>query len=481
MDITYNGLSTSNGNLVTFTDIPNILKVEDDNTGGYATITLTFSGDISQLGEGYISILGETITGVLTYAEATNKNFFMSSSPTSVAASVTKALRNCPVIISNMVVKNDGNQVILKARSIGALFASFSDYFNTDIPSNYMSSVIVDGYSNGTLNGSLINVDVFSDGEYITSLEKNMYNGECAFNVSPVLTTFAEIGKTKPYTFSVSSIDLNGTYSSIETLNTNYISVGYMCNQGSKFIPLIYNGIVIAQNVSRGSQTGVYNHMPLYVYQMDSIPVSFYEDNLGGMNINIYYLNSAHEVIGSGSTEWHNTMSDKHLWDLNIVLDPTKTGSAFYIDIELGSSANTLRYNVIKPLKATEYSQRIYWRNSYGGVSFFDMTGQRSETREAEITTYQKNIFDYYDSPMNELEKVYDNDIKYSITLKSHLFEHDGKYIFNDLMQSPLVWTIINGEQYAIILDSVSVDEVENNDIYEATIKWHLSQEPSII
>ena len=466
MDITYNGLSTSNSKLVTFTDIPNILKVEDDNTGGFATITLTFSGDISQIGEGYISILGETVNGVLTYQEATNKNFFMSSSPTSTAASVAKALRNCPTIITNMVVKHSGSQVILKARSIGALFSSFPDYYDTDIPSNYMTSTAVDGYSNGTLNGSLINVDVFSDGEYVTSLEKNMYNGECAFNVSPVLTTFAEIGKTKPYTFSISSIDLNGTYSAIETLNTNYISVGFMCNQGSKFIPLIYNGIVIAQNVSRGSQTGVFNAMPSYIYQMDSIPVSFYEDNLGGMTINIYYLNSAHEVIASGTTEWHNTMSDKHLWDLNILLDPTKTGTAFFIDIQLGSSANTLRYNVIKPIKATEYSQRIYWRNSYGGVSFFDFTGQRSETREAEISTYEKNIFGYYDSP---------------ITLKSHLFENDGKYIFNDLMQSPLVWTIINGEQYAIILDSVSVDEIENNDIYEATVKYHLSQEPSII
>ena len=136
---------------------------------------------------------------------------------------------------------------------------------------------------------------------------------------------------------------------------------------------------------------------------------------------------------------------------------------------------------MIKPVKATEYYQRILWRNSYGGISFFDFTGQKSETREAEIQTYQKNIFGYYTDQLNELEKVYDNQINYSVTLKSHLFENDGKYIFNDLMQSPFVWTEINGEKYAIIIDSVNVDEVDKNNIYEASVKYRYSQEPSLI
>ena len=65
--------------------------------------------------------------------------------------------------------------------------------------------------------------------------------------------------------------------------------------------------------------------------------------------------------------------------------------------------------------------------------------------------------------------------------MKSHLFEEDGKYVFNDLIQSPEVWTVINGQEYAIILDSVSVEETDRNNIYEATVKYHYSQEPSII
>ena len=118
----------------------------------------------------------------------------------------------------------------------------------------------------------------------------------------------------------------------------------------------------------------------------------------------------------------------------------------------------------------------------YGGISFFDFTGTKTETRDLDVMTYEKNIFDYYTSDMNDLEKVYDNTVKYTVTLKSHLFEKDGKYIFNDMLQSPVAWVIRNSEKYAIIIDSINVEETSNNnDIYEATLKYHYSQEPSLI
>jgi hypothetical protein len=164
---------------------------------------------------------------------------------------------------------------------------------------------------------------------------------------------------------------------------------------------------------------------------------------------------------------------------LNIDLDERYYGDAFYVDVTIGNTK--IRFNVIKPIKATDYCQRIYWRNSYGGISFFDFTGQKSETREINVETYQKNIFGYYTDEMNELEKAYDNSVKYTVTLKSHLFENDGKYVFNDLIQSANVWTEINGHQYAIIIESVSVDEVNNNNIYEATVKYRYSQTPSLV
>lgn len=484
MNITYDGISIGNAeNIITFNDIPNILKISDDDTGTYATITLAFEDDITQLEEGcYITLLGETITGVKDYSTAVNKNFYMNSSPQTTAASVAKALRNCPAVIANFSVKHSSNQVTITARVVGDILAQSVDYYATDISDTYLTSTINDGSADSTLQGSLIDVDILNDGDYVTTLEKNFYNGECAFNLSPVLTTIAEIGKTKPYTFNIAATDKSGNYTYLQSSSTNYISQGYMVNQGNKFIALGDNGIIPAMNAARGSESDVYNNMPLYIYDLSVIPISFYAHNSGGMTITITYRDSAYQSVGTGSTTWTNTDSSKKLWDINIALNGAYTPVSYYIDIQLGSIDNVLRYTVIRPKKAAEYSQRIYWRNSYGGISFFDFTGQRAESRDIDISTYQKNIYDYYDSDMNELDKIYDNDVRYTVTLKSHLFDADGRYIFNDLAQSPLVWTIINDEKYAIIIDSISVDEVDNNnDVYNATLKYHLSQNPSII
>ena len=477
MELTYNGIGQSNAtNLVTFTDIPNILKLTDSATNRNCIVSLSFSGNMSNFptsNVASITLFGETITGVRTYNEAINKNFYMSSSPISVAASVAKALRNCPGVVSMFTVEHSDDEVELRARNSGQLLSQYSGYYSSTL-NNYINLTGYDG-SSSSLNGALVSVDVlYSGGRYVTTLEKSFYNGECAFNLSPVLATMAEIGHTVAYALRVSYVK-DGTYSLVGTISNNYIAQGYMVNQGMKYIPL-GAGTEIAQNMSRGKDRGVYNNSLLYLYA-DTIPLSLYASNAGSGGITISYKNSAYEEFASNSTSY--AVGSDRLVNTTVYLDRTNLDKAFYVDLIVGGK--TIRYNVIKPVKATEYYQRISWRNSYGGVSFFDFTGQKTETRSVEIETYQKNIFGYYTDPMNELEKVYDNKITYNVTLKSHLFENDGKYIFNDLMQSPEVWTEINGEKYAIIIDSVSVDEVERNDIYEASVKYHYSQEPSLI
>lgn len=477
MNITYNNLSSPEL-LVTFTDIPNILKVIDDDYGSKATYTLTFVGNLygetTADSQWYITLFGDTISNVLDSNNAVNKAFYVSTANTATAASVARAFRNCPNLAANFTVEHNGTSVVVKARDNGSIFQG--NYFESNINQAYMGRTSTDGYSNSQLQGALIDVDVYSNGEYITTLEKNWYNGEAAFDMSPVLTTIAEIGKTVPYEFKVSSLK-DGGYSVLGNIENNYISVGYMVNQGYKY--LVLGEMVIAENVSRGASRDVENNMLLYTYA-NRIPVSFYCHNLGGLNYTVTYLDSAYNTITATTGSWRNTDSSQKLKQIDFVLDPTYFNQAFYIDITLGSTT-TLRYNVIKPLKATEYWQRICWRNSYGGVSFFDFTGQRSETRNLELSTYQKNIFGYYDNEKNELNKSYDNKVEYTVTLKSHLFEHDGKYIFNDLLQSSDVWTEINGETYGILIDSVSVEEQNQNNIYEATVRYKYSQEPSLL
>ena len=483
--ITYNNESVSN--LITLTDVPNILTVYGIEGGTYAEVYIMIQSTIkavtTQDNQWYIEIMGETVSNVLSPSNAINKNFYISDSVLSTIASLTKAIRSCPTVAANFMIENstmNGTPCVkLKARNYGSFWNSgaFGDFFKSNMES-YIATYVVDGSANSSLYGSKIDVDVYSEGDYVTTLEKNFYGSETSFNLSPVLTTFAEYGKLKPYEVNISSISKEGEYSLLGNIDTNYISVGYMVNQGLKFIP---NGFEYAQNFSRGEEREFANNTILYIYQ-NKIDLSLFTGNSGGYTLKIDYLDSAFKNITPTITRnvrcYANTIDD-----LSILLNDSGNAYwplAFYIDIQAGSLPK-IRYNVIKPLKATEYSQRILWRNSYGGISFFDFTGQKTETRDVDISTYEKNIFGYYTDEMNELEKVYNNEVKYTVTLKSHLFENDGKYIFNDLLQSSKVWTEINGETYAIIIDSVSVDETDQNNIYEATVKYHYSANPSLI
>lgn len=478
MNITYNNLNVSNAsNLITFTDIPNILKVTDSAGGTNAVISLVFTGNLAAVTATepwYITILNETITSVDDYNNAVNKNFYVSTSNISTAASVARALRNCPAISAVFTIEHSGSEVELVARSVGTMSPSVL----TNISTSYLTKSITNGTSSSQLYGSMVGVDVYSGSKYITTLEKNWYDGEAAFNMSPVLTTLARIGVTTPYRFKVSAIT-NGNYQMLGDVPQNHITEGYMVNQGNKFL-VLGNNVIFAQNVSRGAEKDTSNNTILYVYG-DTIPVSFYINDTGYVDIDVEYLNSAFEVIGGNDAPYTNTDASNKLKDLYIGLNGTYMREAFYVDVIFRDTGQVIRYSVIKPLKATEYHQRILWRNSYGGISFFDFTGQRSETRDLEVETYNKNIFGYYSDQKNQLEMVYDNDVKYTVTLKSHLIENDGKYVFNDLIQSPEVWTEVNGQQYGIILDSVSVEETDRNNIYEAIVKYHYSQKPSLL
>lgn len=478
--ITYNNIQGAQ-NLITFTDIPNIIKIDDGQGGSCATFTIAVGGDwrssTSTDGQWYITFLGETITNVLDPKNAVNKNFYIASSTDSTVASMVRAFRNCPSLSAMFNIEMSGGNVQFTARQAGTVWTGQQNYFQTNAVS-YISTSASDG-SASPLNGCLIDVDVYSDSNYITTLEKTMYDGICSFNVSPVLTSISKEGATVPYNFKISTLD-NGNYSVLGNIEENHSAVGFMCNQGAKYLDNNYFNI--AQNYYRGTSREPSNNTLLYTY-FPRIPISVYKGNSAGATITIDYLDSAFNIITSQTISWSAGWQVSKLYDINLDLNVgaySFFNQAFYIDISFGNTAK-IRYDVIKPIKATEYCQRILWRNSYGGISFFDFTGQRSETRELETMTYEKNIFDYYTDDMNEIAKMYDNKVEYVVSLKSHLFAHDGKYIFNDLIQSPFVWTEINGQKYAIIIDSVSVDETDRNDIYEATVRYKYSAEPSLI
>lgn len=484
ISLKYNNIpSTSATSFVTLTDIPNLVEIDNSADGfSLASLEITISGSwasASHVDPWFITINGETITGVDDFSNAINKNFFISTANTSTAASMAKAIRNCPSLAASFTVRNYENKVELLARNKGAFT------WNTQTNATAYTSFSA---TNGSVSDELIGGSVelsLLDGSsnFITSLEKNYYESGMAFDVTPILTTIAERGKTVPYKLEVSATKNDGTYTLLGSITGNSISQGYMVNQGFKYIPLgtLPEGWMIAQNVSRGSSKGDRNNTLLYVYG-DTIPFSWYHKTLTSLSVEVMYLSSAHATEHT-ETKTLTDASNGWLHNAEILLNSTYKRDAYYIALRFYNNDTTygyLVYNVIKPLKATEYYQRVYWRNSYGGISFVDMTGQKSETRDLEVTTYTKNIYDFYTQDRNEKDMPYENEVKYAVTLKSHIIEQDGVYVFNDLIQSPEVWTEINGEAYGIILDSVSVDEDNRNNLFTATIKYKYSQQPSL-
>lgn len=471
MEIKYDGLQAASAtNLVTLTDVPNILKITDTTGGTKASITMSLSGNlttmVSQDSQFYITVNDETVTNVMDYNNAVNKSFYISTAATTTAAYVTKALRNCANIAANFDVVNSSSYVIITAKDYKSYQGDLSCV--TNIPDAFITISTSDGSSNSALQGALIDVDVYSDSEYITTLEKSFYDGECAFNVSPVLSTISKHGETVPYTFKISAIN-NGEYQEIGTTSENHSTVGYMVNMGEKYLDA--NNVVYAQNVLRGEDKGTYNKTILYMYE-NTIPFSFYATS-GGLSFTVKTLDSAFNVITSYTQSWTHPFTPVRSKLFEIDFNIGNLDGVYYVDLVFGDK--TLRYTVIKPFKMGEQCTRIYWRNSYGGKSFFDWTGSRTENHTSDVTTFQKNIFNYYEDTRDELNKVYDTKVEYEVTLKSHLMEKDGIWVFNDLLQSKDVWLERDGKKVSIIIDSIAVEEQSQNNIFEATCKFHYS------
>ena len=95
MNITLNGLSNPTS-LLTFTDVHNILKVSENISGTKAQIVFQFTGDlISQVtsdNQFYVTILGETVSNVISPSNSINKHFYISDIDTT-AANFARALR----------------------------------------------------------------------------------------------------------------------------------------------------------------------------------------------------------------------------------------------------------------------------------------------------------------------------------------------------------------------------------------------------
>lgn len=483
MNITYNGLADTQ-NLLTFSDVPNILKLEEEIYGEKAQIVFTFANGLNQFVTGdsqyYVSLFGETVTNTLDPSKAINKRFYISQSGQSTAASFANALNNCSSIAVDYNVIQKSNSVYVIAKTIGNKFGGRTDYLVKNIPTAQLTVTATDGSSYSNLLGSKIRVGVFqgldtSVENYVTTLEKNWHGNFCAFDMSPVLATFSEYGINNYYVFDMSYVDRQGNYNWIGS-QSGSTTIGYSANDSEKYL---YNSG--AKFLINTDENDYYKRI-LYTYT-NRIPLSvLIGKSEGGYTWSFACRDSANNVITSGITSERKTTSEKSIFDKEIEIPHFEFYQSYYVDIAMGDLSagysNLIRFKVIKPLRATEYYQRVYWRNELGGISFFDFTGSSAETISLDTELYQKNVFDYYEADAYEKSKIYSNKVEKTMKLRSHLLEENGIWLFKSLIKSKRVWTEIDGKTYYIIPTSVSIDEDANaNGIYRATFEYKYSDE----
>ena len=487
-------------NTVSFTRLPNILKIKENNNGTPASATITISDltKVTTSKEYTLIINGVKLISTLSLVNAAGNKFYLSNSDsdkTIVAYKLVETLRGLNTLPLNyditlatasdgtlspvitIMAKNNGRQFDLNIE--GTLInnniatVSFtSGTSSSNLLKGIMNKVLVEVYQvKNPSTQDKIGSTTYQMGTYLTTLTKEAFGEEVSFDLSPLfsaITDYNTLSEVNLYIYIMNDniLTLAGIMKDI------YFTTGYMVNQGLNYINVA--STQLAQNVYRGTNKPQLNNTILYVYQPSvqfTLYVPFPANTAQIVNFNINYINSANVVIKSMPASLYLTSS---MTSPLINLEQTSFNQSFYIDIVI-PDVGTLRYNVIKPLKATDEIQRVYWTNSYGGISFFDFTGTRTETRKTKVDYYQQNLFDYYDKDTAQLNKVYNKDVTITVSLSTHSIEKDGTWQFFDLQNSSNAWTYVNGKKYFITITDLKITESQVNDIYTATVEYEYS------
>ena len=455
MRITLNGIENPN-NIITFTNCPTILTVSDTWTGTRARSVIDVANlSSARTPEEYTISVGDYIirgTGDLT--KSVGNRFYLTSSNTLanrvlVARKIVDAISSLGGITMSYRVWQDSDtngqllpRVIVEAISIG--IGNVGIHINDPMPSGIVTIDGTMGSITSIFNGNITNkihVDIYKNnlpvtrinapnwtrGSFIAQLEKSFWGGSVSFDLSEIFNTESEIGTLSGYEIIIYS-EIDGNITALGDLKYIYATPGYLVNQGGSFIPK-FTGCYLAQNVSRGNSVGGVNKSILYVYY-NSIVFSLYADNtMGTVGCTINYLNSAQVSLG---TENQNIFCGNNLNTFTLSLNQLLLQQSSYVDLTI-PNVGTLRYTVIKPIHATDETQRIYWTNSYGGTS------------------------------------------KITVTLTTHNIQKDGTWQLFDLQNSYNAWTTVNGKEYAIHITDIQVDETDVAGIYTAQIEYEYS------
>lgn len=509
MELTYNAL-TSNKDIVCFTGVPNLITYTGSsttNTKAKYHIIIRHLQNVNPNLTYNIKIGDYQILSVPEMEMAGGSNFWIPPTDSydnrlACSNSIVRALRNVPYLAANFNIwlwdDDDATmqpEVYLEAKQPGSMY---NYTISSTMPQSNQTSVYntFQRITNGATNDDMlqgtdnkITVDVYkyttqtkiggtpnpTYREYITTLEKNYSGKPVTFNVTPVLSTLTTEGELIQYCFTIYGFS-GGKMKFSHMTEPCFVTPGYQVNQSEPFIGTFTNRF-FAQNVSRGDERDQFNKTHLYMYDA-TLPFSLYVKNdITQTTCTVNYIASDGSTIDTASYSVWATDNTNSLNHYTLQLNTDKFKASTYIDLVI-PDIGTIRYNVIKPINAADEREweRIHWYNEYGGISFMDFTGERTETRKEDIEYYSKQNFDFYTQDGREQTRVYSKKIPVTVKHKTHNIDVNGKWLLFSLQNSSVAWTERNGQKYYIHIDDLEIKEASNaSHIFTGTVTYSFS------
>ena len=452
-------------NIICLDEVYNIYAIDEPTSGDYEKYVLEINPSLSASTDGQysISFLGNSISNVINPQNSKGQYFYIApNSVMSTAASICNALRACPNINASFIIYTDNqDEVHLKARNYGSI--------DETLQTNISAADMPVSHTGGTTSNAIVNADVNieiydKNTEYVTSLSKTFIKDDIAFNVSPILSTFADYGQIKQYYLESYYVGSNGIYNGLNGVNM-YHTKGYKTPYSDKYIS---GGTKILIAKPDNYKLWTYGNIHYMLFTGFGVGRTSVIYTCYGNDNSVLYTHTDTITPSMGSPEYQ---------ELTFTIPSQYMNDTYKVKIEVGN--DELMFDIIKPLKMTDGYTRVCVYNEYGGITYFDFTGKKTYSISKTNSEYEKNIYDYYVNDEYEEKKLYNIDKSTEFTLTSHIVGKDSLFILHTLSLAKKAWIEKDdGTKIPIIITSVSYSEESNyNSAYRITLKYKNSYE----
>ena len=465
MDVTLNGYNRSG--LYLFDGIPNIVEFSSlgySASGAQLTVGLFEVTPAEGLS---LTINGETITSVLSQSEAGPRQFGTNCTAEGLANNICRALMSIPSLASSYSMTfNARGEVIIRALGSGLGTAIT---YSSDIPLvdfTYIAPTASNSPSYVEVNVSRNNPSVSAN------MSKSVVSDNVRFDISGVLGSMSEEGNAVPVSVTCRTVDAEGNVTRLPALYEHVVQGWH--DKGHP--DYVVSAPFIAQNLKGAPARDVYNNTILYAMKNSDIGISWCSDATDTLSVSYSVYDSAFNTLAYGTIS--RAFSQYEIGEFIIPASVTDEDFAWYLSVTLPDSS-IVRYNLIHD-DMSDKCFRICWRNSMGGVSFFDFTGEMSEKTDisSEYMYDEGSSYGYYSDEYRHDAALYSQEAVKTYTVQSHIIEEAGCPILDDLASSRLVWTEFEGRKYMLLVTGVEKVKVSSNGTYriKATFKYSVNE-----